>query len=342
MYLAPSLTRIHLLRPGRFTAMGGEPVDLTSKDLADMAETYDPARYEAPIVAGHPADNDPAYGWIERLEVDAEGLHAVPNHIAPELRQAIAERRYQHVSASLYPPTSPANPAPGHWSLRHVGVLGAQPPAVKGLRSIHLGDGAGCICLSIPNEDVSMAENQQADDLTAQQAALEQRMAELTAQQATLAAQLVELADRERRLTEREQWVAQAEARMAAEMANRRTQECRDFAEGLVQAGRLLPRDQPMVVSLLDHFAAAPLDFAEGDDQVDTATRLRDFLQALPVQVEFGERSGGQANATPPDDQTIAARASAHKNAMAAKGRYLSFAQAVDAVRAGADQSPAT
>lgn len=339
MYLAPSLTSIHLLRPGRFTAMGGEPVELSQNDLADMAETYDPARYEAPIVVGHPADNDPAYGWVARLAVEADGLYAVPGHIAPELRQAVAERRYQHVSASLYPPGSPANPHPGHWSLRHVGVLGAQPPAVKGLRPLQLGDGAGCICLSLPIEDVSMAENQQADDLTAKQAELEQRLAEVTAQQATLAAQLSELAEREQRLAQREQAVAQHEAWMASELARRRVEECTNFAEGLVQAGKLLPRDQPLVVSLLDRYAAAPLNFAEGDAQVDTATRLREFLQALPVQVDFGERGGGQAAPPPPDDRTIARRASAFKATQESLGRHLSFAEAVDAVRAGADQS---
>lgn len=339
MYLAPTLARIHLLRPGHFTAMGGEDVELTADDLADMAETYDPTRYEAPIVVGHPADNDPAYGWVERLEVDADGLHAVPNHIAPELRQAVAERRYRQVSASLYPPNSSANPHPGHWSLRHVGVLGAQPPAVKGLRPINLADGAGCVCLSISNEDLSMAENQQADDLTAKQAALEQKIAELAAQQAALAAQLAELADRERRLAEREQWVAQTEARLAIEKAARRTQEVSNFAEGLVQAGKLLPRDRSLVVGVLDHFTATPLNFAEGDEQLDMATRLRTFLEALPVQVDFGERGGGQAAPTPPDDRTIARRASAYKATQESLGRHLSFAEAVDAVRAGADQS---
>lgn len=337
MYLAPSLIRLHILRPGHFTAMGGEPIELTQADLADLAETYDPERYEAPIVVGHPADNDPAYGWVARLEVDAEGLHAVPSHIAPELRQAVAERRYRQVSASLYPPSSSANPHPGKWSLRHVGVLGAQPPAVKGLRSIQLGDGAGCVCLSLPNEDLSMAETPMADDVTAQQAELEQRLAEVTVQQAALAAQLAELAEREQQLAQREQQVAQAEARMAMEMATRRTQEITDFAEGLVQAGKLLPRDQSLVVGVLDHFAAAPLNFAEGDAQVDIGTRLRAFLESQPVQVDFGERSAGQTTEPPPDNQSIARRASAYKNTEEAAGRSISFSQAVDAVRAGKD-----
>ena len=38
------------------------------------------------------------------------------------------------VSASFYAPESKINPEPGQWSLRHVAMLGAQPPAVKGLK----------------------------------------------------------------------------------------------------------------------------------------------------------------------------------------------------------------
>ena len=41
---------------------------------------------------------------------------------------------YKKVSASFYSPESKINPEPGKWSLRHVAMLGAQPPAVKGLK----------------------------------------------------------------------------------------------------------------------------------------------------------------------------------------------------------------
>ena len=41
---------------------------------------------------------------------------------------------YKKVSASFYSPDSKINPEPGKWSLRHVALLGAQPPAIKGLK----------------------------------------------------------------------------------------------------------------------------------------------------------------------------------------------------------------
>ncbi len=45
--------------------------------------------------------------------------------------------RYKKVSASFYQPDSPNNPVPtGVFYLRHVGFLGAQPPAIKGLKDI--------------------------------------------------------------------------------------------------------------------------------------------------------------------------------------------------------------
>ncbi|MFV2030801.1 2-oxoacid:acceptor oxidoreductase, partial [Neisseria sp. S1] len=49
--------------------------------------------------------------------------------------------RYKKVSASFYPPGSPSNPVPGKWYVRHVGFLGAHPPAVKGLAPINFADG---------------------------------------------------------------------------------------------------------------------------------------------------------------------------------------------------------
>ncbi|OYW21050.1 MAG: hypothetical protein B7Z43_11640, partial [Sphingomonas sp. 12-62-6] len=41
-------------------------------DLAATAAAYDPAKFEAPIVVGHPALDAPAYGWVRGLAF-AEG-----------------------------------------------------------------------------------------------------------------------------------------------------------------------------------------------------------------------------------------------------------------------------
>ena len=51
----------------------------------------------------------------------------------PEFAEMVQAGRFKKRSASFYKPDSPANPVPGVYYLRHLGFLGAQPPAVKGL-----------------------------------------------------------------------------------------------------------------------------------------------------------------------------------------------------------------
>lgn len=62
--------------------------------------------------------------------------------------------RYKKLSASLYAPDSPANPSPGAWYLRHVGFLGAQPPAIKGLAPVNFaaGDEEGTVTVEFSEE----------------------------------------------------------------------------------------------------------------------------------------------------------------------------------------------
>ena len=48
---------------------------------------------------------------------------------------------YKKISASFFSTDSPRYPAPGTLYLRHVGFLGAQPPAVKGLAGVTFGEG---------------------------------------------------------------------------------------------------------------------------------------------------------------------------------------------------------
>ena len=138
---------IHILRPGTFRGHAFDAAAITS-----LAEGYDPSLHEAPIVVGHPADGAPAYGWIASLAADADGLHATPRDVAPELAEAVGAGRYRKVSASLYPPGAAHHPAPdsGRWYLRHVGFLGGQAPVVKGLKPVALAEDAGAVTVELP------------------------------------------------------------------------------------------------------------------------------------------------------------------------------------------------
>jgi len=127
---------IHIFRAGKHRDSAGTEITFSDAELQAMVAAYDPAVHEAPIVVGHPKDNGPAYGWVGKLSMEGDGPHAHPRDLDKDFAELVQKRRYGKVSASFYTPDSPSNPKPGSYYLRHVGFLGAQPPAIKGLKPI--------------------------------------------------------------------------------------------------------------------------------------------------------------------------------------------------------------
>ena len=125
---------IHIFSPGTQTSAQGVTREFTKKDLKQIADTYDPGLHEAPIRVGH-EDNDkvPAWGWVKGVKLKGGDLYAEVE-FSPLMEDYVKNGLYKKVSASFYSPESKINPEPGKWSLRHVAMLGAQPPAVKGLK----------------------------------------------------------------------------------------------------------------------------------------------------------------------------------------------------------------
>lgn len=116
--------------------------------VAAMAAVYSPGKHEAPLTLGHPEGNLPAYGWVKSLRATSDGrLMMRAADVETEFSEMVQAKRYKKRSASFYPPNAPNNPVPGSWYLRHVGWLGAQPPAVRGLADVKFGqddDGVTC------------------------------------------------------------------------------------------------------------------------------------------------------------------------------------------------------
>ncbi|EFS0442356.1 peptidase [Salmonella enterica subsp. enterica serovar Newport] len=127
---------IHIFRAGTHTDMHGRRINFSDADLNEIAQNYNPALHEAPIVVGHPKTDAPSYAWVRGIKKDCDGLKAEPRDIDPQFAELVKNRRYSKVSASFYCPDSPGNPTPGKYYLRHVGFLGAQPPAIKGLKQV--------------------------------------------------------------------------------------------------------------------------------------------------------------------------------------------------------------
>jgi hypothetical protein len=132
---------IEIFRTGLHMATNGSEISFSARDLEATARAYDPAVHEAPIVVGHPRMDDPAYGWVNALRYSGGALFADPGEVDPQFADLVRAGRYKKISASFYAPGAPQNPVPGVFYLRHVGFLGAQPPALKGLKPVAFADG---------------------------------------------------------------------------------------------------------------------------------------------------------------------------------------------------------
>ena len=120
---------IEIFRGGVQTDSAG--VDHNGDALIEKAiATFDPAYHEPPAVLGHPKDDAPAYGWVEAVKEAFDGdtrvLLAKFKDVADGFEEAVKSGRFKKRSAAFYP----------DGRLRHVGWLGAMPPAVKGLADV--------------------------------------------------------------------------------------------------------------------------------------------------------------------------------------------------------------
>jgi hypothetical protein len=315
---------IQIFRPGRHVAMSGDVLDFTEADLAASAAAYDPAKHEAPIVVGHPKLDAPAYGWVKSVAYSSApgGLEAAPHQVEPAFAEMVAAGRFKKVSASFFSPTSPQNPVPGVWYLRHVGFLGATPPAVKGLRAPDFAEGGeGVVEFAdwaaqqnaglwrrmrdfliaqfglekadtvIPDYSIGTLEDAARTEAVPMSAFSEPPPKEAVVtpeQKAALEAENAQL----------KQQIADSAARDKASAAAARHAEHASFAEAQVTAGRLTPAQRDVAVAALDALSEAPVEFGEGDAKKPLTEAFKEFLAALPKQVEFGEVAGkGSAGA---------------------------------------------
>lgn len=124
---------IEIFRGGKQTDSDGKEHD--GDALIDRAvDTFDASYHEPPLVIGHPKHDDPAYGWVDGLKKTIDNgtkvLLAKFKDVIPEFVDATKKGLYKKRSVRFY----------SDGRLRHVGVLGAAPPAVKGLANVAFSD----------------------------------------------------------------------------------------------------------------------------------------------------------------------------------------------------------
>jgi len=348
------MTRLHLISPGTYTDANGVKVSLSEADLSASAQAYDPTLHEAPVVIGHPKHSAPAYGWVRTVQF-AEGRYEAETHNTVEEFPALIGGPFKKRSARFYTPTSPRNPKPGVYYLRDVGLLGAMPPAIKGLREVEFSEGEddvlevafaetsdwslSRIFRGLRDYLIETAGTEKADSIIPEWILEEIQLAamrpELRSEPLMFSEEIEGTVTtnsdpattdnaREQALQDREAAVAQKEAELAR-------QGHLAFAETL--KGKIHPGQKASVVELLCQLDGGDeIAFDEGEAK-PAAEIFKTFLSSLPAQVEFGEVAKPTDTVDFSEDPVALAQAAqAYVQEQAAKGITVSVSDAVQKV----------
>jgi hypothetical protein len=321
-----SMQNLEIFKPGKHTAMSGAAISFSDSDLAASAKAYNPTLHEAPIVIGHPRADAPAYGWIKSLSFSGERLLAEPDQVDAAFADLVNKGKFKKISASFYAPAAPHNPVPGVYYLRHVGFLGAMPPAIKGLKTASFADSEdGIVEFGNWNDRVaaglwrglrewliSKFGIDEADKVIPSQSVTDlETSAAMSADDGGMVAMPAysenpkivqppakekevftaeELAAREAELKQKEADFAEREAKLKRiEIAARHAGHV-FFAEDLVKAGKMLPAQKDHAVAILDFAADLERQTVEfGESKQSPLDSLKSFLAAQPKAIEYGE-----------------------------------------------------
>ena len=299
---------IEVFRAGDQTDSSGNTRKWTDSDLKKIVKLYsEQTDHEAPLVIGHPKDNDPAYGWVEALKTDGKMLYAQFKQVAKGMSEAVETGLLKKRSISLYP----------NLLLRHIGFLGAVPPAVKGLADIQYKEEDNLI--SIEYSENEEGDNSMSKELIDKIAAME--AAQVVAQKEfsdklkiaedTVVATKAQFEEATLKNKELDEQIAKfnedknppkktafeeaTDARIKAmeielEAAKRqnRISDHREFVTGLHAAGKVVTEQQGVLIDLMESVHGNE-EFNFSDGKASVISKFKSYLQAQPALVTFGE-----------------------------------------------------
>jgi len=116
---------IQVFETGTHTDSAGHTRHWSREDLQSMVANHDTA-HPAPLVVGHPKTDDPRYGQVSAYRLDADGkLWFKGGNIEPTFEEMVNNQQFPERSIAI------DGDGAGGYKVRHIGFLGAVPPALK-------------------------------------------------------------------------------------------------------------------------------------------------------------------------------------------------------------------
>ena len=335
-----------VFRCGTHVDRFGREVTITRGDIDRAIQNYQ--KDSAPIVVGHPTLNAPAYGWIGAFRRIGDVVQAKASGVADEFADLVKRHLYKNRSLAFGPGLR----------FRHVGFLGAQPPAVKGLKDIQFSDEEDFMSVEFSELTNSPAAEAEAPSSPAAnpdppaEAAEPNAEAAQSGQAEKAEGDAEEPRDQsagtdEAAAMRAELEAAQAEASAAKEAAakalnelaklkgEKRRAEFAAFTGDLIKTGQLPQAQQQSVCEFMECLdGAGTYEFSEGSAPV--LERFKGLLKTLLKPVEFAEVATAAAAApNVSDPRQIAAGIRQYRQEEASHGRRVNASQAMAHILGG-------
>lgn len=308
-----------VLKTGTFKDNSGKDHTFTEQDLDTIVKKYDPATNEAPFVVGHPKKDHPAFGWVEGLKREGNLLFAKGKQIVPEFETAVESGLYKKRSIALNPDKT----------LRHIGFLGAVPPAVKGLADVAFSEDdeiqiyefsefsqtswrintVGRIFSRLRDFLIEKYDLETADRIIDTWAV--ENLTSFDDETKVINAfseimeEILTMGDKNPKKTdpkdnaEFSEQLSVKDAEIAALKANNvkleaanRQAEFSEFCDKLVNEGKLTPAQKAYSLDFMEALhEVGEFEFSEGDkrEKKQAVDKFKEFLGTLPKQISFGE-----------------------------------------------------
>lgn len=351
---------VEVFAAGRHTDSAGNARAWSKTDLDQMVQNFN-ADQPPPLVIGHPKTDSPAWGWTTQLKRDGAKLLAKFSQVPEAVANAVRDGRYRNRSIKV------ANGEHG-WHVVHVGLLGAAPPAVEGLRAIAFDaepagetyefsyvDAAGTSVIGRAMQRLRefLIERFGADaadkvmpqgDLDALDSVADQQRHKDDTPDDTVGApapsSFARPTQEDREMDEKlkadldaaNARAAAAEAKVAEFAAHDRVATANAMVEKLLADGKLLPAQTAGLAEFLaSEPEAATFEFTAADAKVakPRAEFLFSILDALPKQIELGKQHAAGDVKVSDDPNAIVNAAREFQKAESAKGIDVPWHEAV-------------
>jgi len=314
---------IEIFETGTWTSKEGLTREWTDTDLEEIASSYDPNKFLAPLTIGHPEDNSPAYGWVDALKKEGNKLLARPREVVEEFKEAVKKGLFRKISMAVFP----------DMTLKHVGFLGGKAPALKGLKPVFFGEKKAGWTFEMDFSMESWQQESETNNKGGTQMTIKEFLEEMKGlfSKAEKGLSPDTHTDTGPRFTEAD---VQAKVKEAKDLAFAETEKIRKekeesdkklkdietkarkdgiavFCEGLCKEGKLTPALRKIIEPVMIHISS-PLDargdggglieFSEGIKK-PALDGIKDFLTELPKVVTFREVAGGGGPGAGSDDE---------------------------------------